>query len=103
MNLQGVDSVMPIFQNVEVLNGADLNLPDGMSVVRAMRSLGVDQRDRVYGPDLTLEIAQRAAEAGVPVAFYGSSQTVLDALATDMPAGWRCTMADAVAEPGANV
>lgn len=31
------------------------------------------------------------------------SQTVLDALATDMPTGWRCAMADAVAEPGANV
>ncbi|HIG73324.1 MAG TPA: glycosyltransferase [Bacteroidetes bacterium] len=69
----------------EVLNGADLNLPDGMSVVRAMRSLGVDQRDRVYGPDLTLEIAQRAAEAGVPVAFYGSSQKVLDALSRRLP------------------
>lgn len=69
----------------DVLNGADLNLPDGMSTVRAMRKLGVDQRDRVYGPDLTLSIARLAAEAGVPVAFYGSSQKVLDALSENLP------------------
>ncbi len=70
---------------MDVLNGADLNVPDGMSVVRAMQSLGVDQKDRVYGPDVTLAVAERAAARGVPVAFYGSSQKVLDALSTNLP------------------
>ncbi|OZC03346.1 WecB/TagA/CpsF family glycosyltransferase [Rubricoccus marinus] len=70
---------------MDVLNGADLNVPDGMSVVRAMRSLGVDQKDRVYGPDVTLAVAERAAARGVPVAFYGSSQKVLDALSANLP------------------
>ena len=68
-----------------VLNGADLNVPDGMSIVRAMRSLGVDQPDRVYGPDLTLAVARLAAQRGVPVAFYGSTDAVLDALREKLP------------------
>ena len=69
----------------DVLNGADLNVPDGMSVVRAMRALGLDQRDRVYGPDLTLAVARLAARRGVPVAFYGSTDAVLDALCQRLP------------------
>ncbi|MEM6325646.1 MAG: WecB/TagA/CpsF family glycosyltransferase [Bacteroidota bacterium] len=84
-NAHGVIEAQDDPSFADVLNGADLNLPDGMSVVRAMRSLGVDQRNRVYGPDLTLAIARLAAEADVPVAFYGSSQTVLDALAENLP------------------
>jgi N-acetylglucosaminyldiphosphoundecaprenol N-acetyl-beta-D-mannosaminyltransferase len=70
---------------LDVLNGADLNVPDGMSIVRAMRALGLEQRDRVYGPDLTLAVAQLAARRGVPVAFYGSTDLVLDALRQRLP------------------
>ena len=69
----------------DVLNGADLNLPDGMSVVREMRARGVRQGDRVYGPDATLAVAQRAARRGVPVALYGSTETVLEALRERLP------------------
>ena len=69
----------------DVLNNADFNVPDGMSIVRAMRKLGVKQRDRVYGPDVTLAVARLAASRGVPVAFYGSSQKVLDALGENLP------------------
>lgn len=68
-----------------VLNGADLNLPDGMSIVRAMQRLGLDQRDRVYGPDLTLAVAERAADRGLPVAFYGSTDEVLGRLRERLP------------------
>ncbi|WP_412060249.1 WecB/TagA/CpsF family glycosyltransferase [Rubrivirga sp. IMCC45206] len=67
------------------LNGADLNVPDGMSIVREMRTRGLDQRDRVYGPDATLAVAERCAAEGIPVAFYGSSPAVLAALAERMP------------------
>ncbi|MEM7786252.1 MAG: WecB/TagA/CpsF family glycosyltransferase [Bacteroidota bacterium] len=66
----------------DVLNGADLNVPDGMSVVREMRARGLRQDDRVYGPDLTLAVLRRAADVGLPVAFYGSTPEVLDALRT---------------------
>ena len=69
----------------DVLNGADLNVPDGMSIVKALRTLGVAQDDRVYGPDLTLAVARLAGQRGVPVAFYGSSQGVLDDLQARLP------------------
>ena len=69
----------------DVLNGADLNVPDGMSVVREMRARGVDQRDRVYGPDVALAVAERAARRGLPVALYGSTPAVLDALRRRLP------------------
>ena len=74
--IEGSDD--PTFR--DVLNGADLNVPDGMSVVREMRARGIQQEDRVYGPDLTLAVARRAAEAHVPVAFYGSTPEVLTSL-----------------------
>ena len=79
-NAHGVVEALddPSFERV--LNEADLNLPDGMSVVREMRAQGAEQRDRVYGPDATLAVAKRAARDGVPVAFYGSSPEVLDRL-----------------------
>lgn len=67
------------------LNGADLNVPDGMSIVREMRARGLDQRDRVYGPDATLAVAERCAAEGLPVAFYGSSPAVLAALVDRLP------------------
>ncbi|MGB3543197.1 WecB/TagA/CpsF family glycosyltransferase [Rubrivirga sp.] len=69
----------------DVLNGADLNVPDGMSIVRAMRARGVDQRDRVYGPDATLSVAKGAAKRGIPVALYGSTESVLEALKGHLP------------------
>ena len=69
----------------DVLNGADLNLPDGMSIVRALRALGLDQGDRAYGPDVTGAVAALAAVRGVPVAFYGSTDDVLDRLRERMP------------------
>ena len=74
----------PSFERV--LNGADLNVPDGMSIVREMRARGVDQPDRAYGPDVMLAVAQRAAEAGVPVALYGSSPRVIALLQARLPA-----------------
>ena len=84
-NAHGVIEAEDDASFADVLNGADLNLPDGMSVVRAMRALGLDQRDRVYGPDLTLAVARLAARRGIPVAFYGSTDAVLDALRQRLP------------------
>lgn len=69
-----------------VLNGADLNVPDGMSIVRAMRADGTPQADRVYGPDATLAVCRLAAARGLPVALYGSSERVLGLLADRLPA-----------------
>lgn len=79
-NAHGVIEAQEDPSFADVLNEADLNAPDGMSVVREMRARGVDQSDRVYGPDLTLEVVRRAAEAEIPVAFYGSTPEVLASL-----------------------
>ena len=70
----------------DVLNAADLNTPDGVPVVWALRHLGVATAERVYGPDLTLRVLRDAAAACVPVAFYGSSPVTLAALAERLPA-----------------
>ena len=57
-----------------ILNGADLVTPDGMPLVWALRLLGVQSATRVYGPDLTLHICERAAKAEVPIGLYGGTE-----------------------------
>jgi exopolysaccharide biosynthesis WecB/TagA/CpsF family protein len=52
--------------------------PDGQPVRHALNLLyRAGLRDRVYGPELTLRLCERAAACGVPVYLYGSTpQTV---------------------------
>ena len=67
------------------LNSFDLLTPDGQPVRWALNLLyKLRLPDRVYGPALTLKICEAAAEAGLPVFFYGSQQTVLEALAKNL-------------------
>lgn len=68
-----------------ILNEADLNVPDGMSLVKALKKLGSEDASRVYGPDLTLHVCRAAAEAGVPIALYGSTENVLHRLQDRLP------------------
>ncbi len=70
----------------DVLNRADLNVPDGMALVRALRGLGLPRAERVYGPELMLRVCRAAAEAGLPVALYGASPETLGALGARLPA-----------------
>ena len=85
-NAHGVVEALDDPAFAAVLAGADLNLPDGMSIVRALRAGGVAQGDRVYGPDLTLEVCRLAADAGAPVAFYGSTEDTLRRLTARLTA-----------------
>lgn len=56
---------------VDALN---LVLPDGQPVRWALRLLhGIQLPDRVYGPELMLDLCARAAAMGVPVYLFGSS------------------------------
>jgi N-acetylglucosaminyldiphosphoundecaprenol N-acetyl-beta-D-mannosaminyltransferase len=64
----------------QVMNEADLVTPDGMPVVWALRLLGQKHATRVYGPDLTPVLLERAAESGLPVGFYGGAPQVLEGL-----------------------
>jgi N-acetylglucosaminyldiphosphoundecaprenol N-acetyl-beta-D-mannosaminyltransferase len=65
----------PEFQTV--MNRADLVTPDGVPLVWALRLLGQPEATRVYGPDLTPILLEKAAEAQIPVGFYGGSPEVL--------------------------
>lgn len=63
-----------------LVNSAERVTPDGMSLVWALRRLGVPGASRVYGPLLMPEICARAAARRVPVGLYGGSPIVLAAL-----------------------
>jgi len=60
------------------LNHFDLLVPDGHPVRWALNLMyGTALPDRVYGPNLTLRVCERAAKQGLPVYFYGSTPEVL--------------------------
>lgn len=62
------------------LNHFDLICPDGQPVRWAMNLMYKTQlKDRVYGPNLTLFLCERAAAEGLPIYLYGSRIEVLDA------------------------
>lgn len=67
-----------------VMNEADLVTPDGMPVVWAISLLGGRKATRVYGPDLTPAVLEKAEIAGIPVGFYGASPHVLRRLVERM-------------------
>lgn len=62
------------------INAADLVTADGMPLAWALRLLGVPGAGRVYGPDLTLAVAARAAAEGIPVGLHGGTPEALAAL-----------------------
>jgi len=72
----------PAYQRV--MEDADLVTPDGMPLVWGLSLLGVRGATRVYGPDLTPILCERAAAAGIPVGFYGSTPEVLADLTTNL-------------------
>ena len=53
------------------LNGADLTATDGMMLVRLCRWFGATQAERVYGPDVMLELCRRSPASGYRHFFYG--------------------------------
>jgi exopolysaccharide biosynthesis WecB/TagA/CpsF family protein len=63
----------------------DIVTPDGQPVRLALNLFHrAGLRDRVYGPNLTLRLCERASMEGVPVYFYGSTAEVVGALAAAM-------------------
>lgn len=60
-----------------VMTAADLVTSDGMPLVWVLRVLGIRGATRVYGPDLMPVVLEAAANAGVPVGFYGANDQVL--------------------------
>jgi N-acetylglucosaminyldiphosphoundecaprenol N-acetyl-beta-D-mannosaminyltransferase len=84
----------------EIVNRADLVLPDGMPTVWAQRLLGHAGASRVPGPQLTEELLGRAAARGVPVGLYGGSEESLRTFVDTARARWPgLNVAIAIAPP----
>jgi exopolysaccharide biosynthesis WecB/TagA/CpsF family protein len=63
------------------LNNFDLLVPDGQPVRWVLNALHQTRlSDRVYGPNLTLRVCERAAVAGAPVYLYGGTPEIISAL-----------------------
>jgi exopolysaccharide biosynthesis WecB/TagA/CpsF family protein len=63
------------------LNALELVVPDGQPVRWALNLLhGTRLQERVYGPDLTLEVCRLAAQEGLGVFLFGSREITLEAL-----------------------
>ncbi|HAY78679.1 MAG TPA: glycosyltransferase [Planctomycetaceae bacterium] len=66
-------------------NQFDMITPDGQPVRWALNALhGCGLQDRVYGPQLTLDVCEAAAEQGVPVYFYGGSEEAVGKMARNL-------------------
>lgn len=63
-----------------ILNQAWIATPDGMPVVWAMRSFGVRNQARVYGPTLMLKLCEMAAQRKYSIFLYGATPKVLTEL-----------------------
>ena len=64
------------------LNQFDLVCPDGQPVRWALNWIHkCNLADRVYGPNLTLELCRAAAEQDVPVFLFGATEEMLDQFA----------------------
>ena len=80
----GVHGVMECQRDLGLLqihNAAGMTTPDGMPMVWASKWAGVRDVERVYGPDLMLEVCRVAAEKGWSSYFYGGKPGVADRLA----------------------
>src|ERR1700761_2680705 len=62
----------------KILNDAFLCTPDGMPMVWAGRWNGYKEMDRVYGPDLMLEVCAWSETSGCKHFFYGGADGVAD-------------------------
>jgi N-acetylglucosaminyldiphosphoundecaprenol N-acetyl-beta-D-mannosaminyltransferase len=63
-----------------ILNSAFLNTPDGMPMCWVGRLQGFKGMDRVYGPDLMLELCSASTDGGVRHFFFGGAPGVAESL-----------------------
>lgn len=83
----GVHGVMEAQSDPEfmsILNNAALNTPDGMPMSWTGWLQGFKAMNRVYGPDLMLEVCQISALRGYRQFFYGGKEGVANHLALNL-------------------
>jgi len=85
-----VHGLMTAYQDPDLrarLGQFDLVCPDGQPVRWALNLVhGAGLRDRVYGPNLMLQTCQAAAEAGIGIYLYGSTDRVVRRLQASLEA-----------------
>lgn len=64
----------------DILNQSFLTTPDGMPMVWCGWKEGRKEMDRVYGPDLMLQVFEEGVASGVKHYFYGGREGVADML-----------------------
>jgi N-acetylglucosaminyldiphosphoundecaprenol N-acetyl-beta-D-mannosaminyltransferase len=71
---------------LEHINHADMANPDGVPVVWTLRAFGARNATRVYGPDATIEMLKAAQKSGIPIGFYGGTESTLAKLVAEVEA-----------------
>ena len=82
-----VHMVMEAYENEtlqQIVNQADLVVPDGMPLVWMLRRLGYSPLERVYGPNLMMKVLEAASKLDIPVGFYGGEPVVSARLAENL-------------------
>ncbi|MBU2068490.1 WecB/TagA/CpsF family glycosyltransferase, partial [Patescibacteria group bacterium] len=62
----------------EILNQADLSIPDGVGLIFASWILGQPIKERVAGIDLMEAICERAAQKNWPVFLFGAEEGIAE-------------------------
>jgi N-acetylglucosaminyldiphosphoundecaprenol N-acetyl-beta-D-mannosaminyltransferase len=82
--MHGVMESQSIAELRDIHNRAGMVTPDGMPLVWMAWLNGLNRVERVYGPDLMLEVARRSLRKGYRHFFYGGAEGVADLLAARM-------------------
>jgi N-acetylglucosaminyldiphosphoundecaprenol N-acetyl-beta-D-mannosaminyltransferase len=69
---------------MDILNSADLVIPDGTPLVKLARLKGLDLKQRVYGPDLMLAFCESNRDKQIRHFFYGGEPGVPEKLAQEL-------------------
>lgn len=64
----------------QVVREADMATPDGAPVAWLMRRMGVEEQERINGPDLMWRYCAEAAQRNESIYLYGGQQETLDIL-----------------------
>jgi len=87
VTVSGVHGVMESYRDEElkrIHNRSYLSTPDGMPMVWVAKWNGQSEVERVYGPDLMLEVVEATAATGRTHYFWGGNEGVAEELAERM-------------------
>lgn len=83
----------------QVINDADLAIPDGAPVAWMMRRLGASGQRRVTGPDLMWALCESCAHSHLPIYLLGGSEKTLRMLSERLSAAFPGLLIAGVAAP----